>query len=146
LLGVGGEHRSDAVRHALADTGIQIVEDPFAGKARMGDGLGDVFDRWRTLAAPPTAVVCGSDRVAVAVLQECKRQDIAVPGQLSVVGYGDTELSRQVRPALSTVRVPACEAGTTLARSLLAQLDARFEPSPELHPKLVVRESTGTRA
>ena len=145
LLGVGGGHRSDAVRHALGDTGIQIVEDAFAGKAWTDGGLGDVFDQWRTLPAPPTAVACGSDRVAVAVLQECKRQDIPVPGQLSVVGYGDTELSRQVRPALSTVRVPAGEAGAALARSLLAQLDARFEPSPELHPKLVVRESTGAR-
>ncbi len=146
LLGVGGEHRIDAVRHALADTGIQIVGDAFGLKGGTGDGLADVFDRWRTLPAPPTAVACGSDRVAVAVLQECKRQDIAVPGRLSVVGYGDTELSRQVRPALSTVRVPAGEAGAALARSLLAQLDARSEPSPELHPKLVVRETTGACA
>jgi DNA-binding LacI/PurR family transcriptional regulator len=107
------------------------------------DRLGDVVDRWRALSAPPTAVVCTSDTAAVAVLQECQRRDIAVPGQLSVIGYGDSALSRHVRPALSTLRLPAREVAQALTRSLFAALEGRSEPLPELHPKLVVRDSTG---
>ena len=143
LLGLDSDRRIAAIRNALANTGIEIVFDFFGGSVMPSDRLGDVFDRWRTLSAPPTAVVCASDTAAVAVLRECERRNIAVPGQLSVVGYGDSELSRQVRPALSTLRLPARAVAQALTRSLFAALEGRSEPLPELHPKLVVRESTG---
>ena len=142
---IGGDRRIGAVRGALAGTGIDVVDDVSAGDANLGNGVGDALDHWLALPMPPTAVICGSDPAAVAVLLECERRKIAVPAQLSVIGFGDTDLSRQARPTVSTLRVPAQEAGRALARSLLAALDSRPDERPELVAKLVVRESTGPR-
>ena len=139
---IGGDQRINAVRSAIAGVGIDMV---LVGDGEAGSGVCDAFDRWLALPSPPTAVICGSDAVAIAILQECARRAIAVPAQLSVVGFGDTELSRQAHPALSTLRVPAREAGRALARNLFAALDGRPETPIELHAKLVARESTGVR-
>jgi LacI family transcriptional regulator len=142
FLAIGGDRRVGAVRHALAGTGIDIADNMPAGGSTMDNGAGEALDHWRAMPSPPTALICGSDASAVAVLHECDRRDIAVPAQLSVIGFGDTELSRHARPALSTLRVPARETGRALARSLLATLDGQTETPPELFAKVVAREST----
>jgi DNA-binding LacI/PurR family transcriptional regulator len=136
-----GERFADMVRGTLAGTGINIVGDIPACNSNAG--VNDAIDHWSGLSAPPTALVCGSDVAAVAVLRECKRREIAVPAQWSVIGFGDTELSRQAQPLLTTLRVPAREAGQALARIFLASFEGRSEAAPELLAKLVVRESTG---
>jgi LacI family transcriptional regulator len=143
LFALGGDRCVGAVRSALTGTGIELMGGLPASDSNSGSGVSDALDHWRTLPAPPTALICGSDAAAVAVLHECSRREIAVPAQWSVIGFGDTELSRLVRPALSTLRVPAREAGRALARSLLALLEGGSETPPELLAKLVARESTG---
>lgn len=142
LFAMGGDRCLGAVRSALVGTGIDILGSKPANDTNSGNGASDALDQWQTLPAPPTALICGSDAAAVAVLHECSRREIAVPAQWSVIGFGDTELSRLVRPALTTLRVPAREAGRALGRSLLAVLEGRSETPPELLAKLVAREST----
>jgi LacI family transcriptional regulator len=143
LFATGGERCADRVRGTLAGTGIDIVGGIPVGDSNAGGSVSDALDHWCSLLAPPTALVCGSDVAAVAVLRECKRREIAVPAQWSVIGFGDTELSRQVQPLLTTLRVPAREAGQALARIFLASFEGRSEAAPELSAKHVVRESTG---
>ena len=142
LFAIGGERCADTVRGTLAGTGIDIVAP--VGDSNAGSSVSDALDHWSGLPAPPTALVCGSDVAAVAVLRECKRREIAVPAQWSVIGFGDTELSRQAQPSLTTLRVPAREAGQALARIFLDAYEGQSEAAvPELFAKLVVRESTG---
>ena len=52
----------------------------------------------------PTAVLCHSDVLALGVLRAAEELGLAVPGDLSVVGFDDSPLARRVRPALTTVR------------------------------------------
>jgi len=91
---------------------------------------------------PPTAIVCGSDLEALAAVRECSLRGIDVPGEISVVGFGDREFARHARPALTTVRVSAAAIGTHAGELLLAAL--RGEPTSlvEVPLKLVVRETT----
>ncbi len=145
FFAIGGERRISDVRRALAGTGIDVLDDRAGDPSTLPLGASDALDLWLSLPAPPTGLVCGSDAAAVALLHECKRREIAVPEYMSVIGCGDTELSRQVRPALSTLRVPAREAGRALARSLLAIMDGHTKVAPELFAKLVARESTAPR-
>ena len=142
LHAMGNAHRLGAARSAIAGVGVDVSLVP---AAPTGCAVDATLDHWQALPHPPTAVICGSDAAAVAVLHECARRAIEVPARLSVVGLGDTELARQARPALSTLRVPAREAGRALAHNLLALLDDRPEAPPELLAKLVARESTTGR-
>jgi len=146
LLGVGGERVVDAVRAALAGSGIDLPGDPAIGASNSATAASDALDGWLGLPLPPTAAVCGSDAAAVALLRECARRAIAVPATLSVVGFGDTEISRQARPPLTTLRVPAREAGRALAVSLIAALKGRAEAPPDLSAKVVARDSAGAPA
>jgi LacI family transcriptional regulator len=99
--------------------------------------------KWFTLPNSPTAVICSSDAIALAVMHACACHGIEVPGRLSVVGFGDSPLARCVTPMLTSVRIPARGAGIAAAEYLLARLEGRVAIHAELPVKLAVRASTG---
>ena len=110
------------------------------------EALSEALKQWLGMPRRPSALVCGSDAAAAAALRECEAQGIAVPQQVSIIGFGDTELARQMRPALSTLRIPADEAGVAAADFLLATLRGEAFAVPKLGTKVVARESTGPAA
>jgi len=108
-----------------------------AGRRAMADLLDG--------GAPPTAVLCGNDLIALGALRALRERGIACPGAVSVVGFNDMPFVDEVQPALTTVRVPHHDLGARAARLLLDQLDGR--PATKLSKlpvELVVRGSTST--
>lgn len=97
----------------------------------------------------PTAVLCDSDAFAAGVLQAAYQLGLTVPQDLSIVGFDDTALAREVRPALTTVRQDITAKGKAVTDLLLKQMDAARSntvATPEhvlLPTELVVRDSTG---
>jgi DNA-binding LacI/PurR family transcriptional regulator len=89
----------------------------------------------------PTAVVCGSDAVAAAVLRAARRAELRVGKDLSVVGCGDSAAAALMDPPLTSVALPvAALAAHGVARLLgLEALTAVQPPAPEV----VARRSTG---
>mgnify|MGYP000202083844 CR=1 FL=1 len=72
---------------------------------------------------------------------------IKVPEDLSICGYDDTPLSRQLWPRLTTVRQPIYELGQTVAAALLRALNGSVGEEPQRPAlSLVVRETTMRRA
>lgn len=67
----------------------------------------------------PTAIFAANDDMAAAVISIAQKQGIAIPEQLSVVGFDDTQLATVVWPNITTVRQPINEMAE-LAISLLA--------------------------
>jgi LacI family xylobiose transport system transcriptional regulator len=100
------------------------------------------------LADPPTAVLCGNDMQALGVYEAARLAGLAVPGDLSVVGFDDITYARWCGPAMTTVRQPFTEMGAAAARMLLEQVAG--EPATrtriELATTLVVRGSTAPPA
>lgn len=98
-------------------------------------------------ARPVTAVVCEDDLMAAATYRACRQLALDVPGQVSVVGFGDLDLARCVDPELTTVALPAVALGRASAEALVARLAGSTEPPAgvpaTLHLPLVVRGSTG---
>lgn len=65
--------------------------------------------RWRAAAlleaAPrPTAIVAATDEIALAVIDAARHLDLAVPADLSVAGFGDSDASALALPPLTTIR------------------------------------------
>ena len=58
-----------------------------------------------------SAIFAANDMTAVGALAALRERGIAVPEDVSLVGYDDIPLSRDVTPALTTVRVPMVELG-----------------------------------
>jgi LacI family gluconate utilization system Gnt-I transcriptional repressor len=71
------------------------------------------------------ALFCSSDMVALGVLTEAQAQGIAVPGRLAVVGLGDLSFSRDLHPALTTVRIDGALIGSTAARFIVDRSQER---------------------
>ena len=129
----------DAVEEAGLDWDAVVVEDAVEHGTRRDAGRrlgGSLLDR----APRPTAVVAMSDELAAGVLDAAAERGIAVPDDLSVVGFDDTQTATSTRPALTTVHQPLVEKGRTAARLLL---DGAPPTVVELPTELVVRGSTG---
>lgn len=92
-------------------------------------------------------VFCSSDNLAHGVLIEAQSRGINVPNDLSIVGFGDQELSRAVEPKLTSVRVDRPALGKAAAKALLDQLEGR-EAGPRIIDigfEIIKRGSTQAR-
>jgi len=86
-------------------------------------------------------VVAAGDLIALGAIRALGRAGLAVPRDVSVVGYDDMLLSRLSTPALTTIRQDTREAGRLLVGSILDPLShADFD---RLQTELIVRESCG---
>ncbi|MBE7211083.1 MAG: LacI family DNA-binding transcriptional regulator [Gluconacetobacter diazotrophicus] len=108
-------HRTDLV---LSDG---IVPLSFAAGARaMARLLDDTTPRTR-----PDAVFAVSDLVAVGAAMECRRRELVLPDQLSLLGFGDFDIGRELVPPLSTVAVDfrdlGARAGVLVGRLLAGE-------------------------
>ncbi|WP_103955741.1 LacI family DNA-binding transcriptional regulator [Nonomuraea solani] len=93
----------------------------------------------------PTALVAFNDKMAVGALLAAAERGLSVPGDLSVAGFDDIDVSRATSPALTTVRQPLQEMGR-MAVTLLMRLLGRHTLEAlhvSLGTELVVRGSTG---
>lgn len=93
------------------------------------------------LADAPTAIFASNDEMAAGVLSVAHRRGMAVPGALSVAGFGDDALASFVWPPLTTIRQPTRQMGFQAADLLLAP--AQDKASREVPFELIRRESTG---
>jgi DNA-binding LacI/PurR family transcriptional regulator len=89
-----------------------------------------------------TAIFCYNDMIAVGALLACRELGIAVPDQLSVVGYDDVETARYVTPPLTTIHQPKLRLGEIAMQMLLDLLEGRSVQNQVLPTELVVRAST----
>ncbi|MFC7105102.1 substrate-binding domain-containing protein [Nonomuraea rubra] len=94
-----------------------------------------------------TGVICASDLLALGTVRAARRAGLAVPADISVIGYDDSALMNCTEPPLTTVRQPIDAMGRAAVDLLVAQIDKAVVPADELlfEPELVVRAST-TRA
>lgn len=91
---------------------------------------------------PPTAIFALSDEMAAGALRVAKDRGVAVPGQLSVVGFDDHEAAAPL--GLTTVAQPVAEQGERAAELLLSALgQGSVDPCHIVLPtRLVVRDTT----
>jgi DNA-binding LacI/PurR family transcriptional regulator len=93
-----------------------------------------------------TAIVCGSDMMALGAIRGVRSMGLNVPRDVSVVGFDDSPLIGFTDPPLTTVRQPVEAMGVAAVQALLDESDGVPTPGSELmfRPELVVRGSTGS--
>ncbi|WP_206002767.1 LacI family DNA-binding transcriptional regulator [Paraburkholderia polaris] len=135
--------RSTLERHGLAVR----PEHMFEGESTIGFGRRSLRSIWQSPCERPTAIICGNDHIALGVLREAEELGIAIPGELSVTGFDDLEIAKEIRPALTTMRVDTYEIGRLTAQYLLDVLDGkRPQHGHEVHALFQLRQSTGPSA
>ncbi len=97
------------------------------------------------IAAGHTAIVCGSDPMAIGAIRAARTSGLGVPERVSVVGYDDSPNMAHTTPGLTTIRQAIPEMAHAAALALTASDGRVPRCRGELlfEPELIVRASTG---
>jgi LacI family transcriptional regulator, galactose operon repressor len=133
--------RLDGFRQALAKAGIALPPTSIIPCDFTRDGGAAATAVLLAQAPDITAIFALNDSMAVGALAALRSRSVRVPEEISVAGFDDIPITRDVTPALSTVRVPMVELG---ARAVARALDPRAsEPRIEHLPtEVLLRAST----
>lgn len=141
----GLDRRRGFVRR-LDELGIEsqriVSEGPPPVTMREGiTSLTKLLERW-----PDTdAVMCVSDLSAFGAISYCIRNDIKVPEQISIAGFGAYDISEVSNPTITTIDVDAKNIGKCTAALVTNRLGLSERLGLIVNkPKLLVRESTTT--
>ncbi|WP_010534202.1 LacI family DNA-binding transcriptional regulator [Brachybacterium squillarum] len=99
------------------------------------------------VARGATAIMCGSDVMAAGALEAVRAMGLAIPGDVSVVGYDDVFWSALTNPPLTTMRQAVPALARAAVRAALSGGEGSRRPSRTevvVRPQLVVRGSTGS--
>lgn len=142
-----GPIRFKAFREVLAKHGLSFDERYLINAVddHVEDGHA-AARQFMSLPEPPTAIFAHSDYGAVGLLKGLQELGVAVPGQVSVLGFGDLFYHyRYFAPVpLTTVSQGVAEMGRTAFELLLARMqDGETRPRKVVVPtRLIEREST----
>jgi LacI family transcriptional regulator len=135
---VSTSRRDRGLRAALKRAGLGL---PKAYVKRGGPGreaARRITAELLALDEPPTAIFAASDIQAVGVAAVLEEAGVAVPRDVSVIGFDDIELARAV--GLTTVRQGLRSSGRRGAQLLLGQLDPAAAPPVDPAPALEIVE------
>jgi LacI family repressor for deo operon, udp, cdd, tsx, nupC, and nupG len=123
-------------RHAGVDS-PRVV--PTLYTVEGGQGAGGLL-----IDAGCTAVVCGSDLMALGAVRAARSRGLSVPRDVSVIGYDDAPLIAFTDPPLTTIRQPVAAMSHAAVSSLVSEIGGGTVPRSELLfvADLVVRRST----
>jgi DNA-binding LacI/PurR family transcriptional regulator len=141
---LAGLERLLGCQQALARAGI--TPDP--GLVRQsGWNIDEAYEAARILLAERrdfTAIVAGSDFMALGILRALLEEGLRVPDDVSLVGFDDVELSKYTVPPLTTVQQDRVSMGRGAVQQLVAMIEGTGEASPLILPtRLIIRKSTG---
>ncbi|GAA4842237.1 LacI family DNA-binding transcriptional regulator [Kitasatospora terrestris] len=130
LLGASPEEAEALVHHTL----FSVEGGHAAANALLDKGC--------------TAIVCGSDMMALGAIRAVRQRGLSVPQDVSVVGFDDSPLIAFTEPPLTTIRQPVEAMATAAVDALLEEVGGSPGQRSEFmfQPELVMRGSTGANS
>lgn len=98
-----------------------------------------------TRPQPPTAIFAANDLSALGAIAAIREAGLAVPADISVIGFDDIPAAAQSYPALTTIRQPLHPIGHAAVRTLCMLISGERPASPQitLPTEFILRASTG---
>ncbi len=112
------EDRVRGYTAAMRDAGLEDIAHVHRVTSEPWNEVHDAAFREMIRDLEPTACCCFDDDVAAWTTRVCHESGIAVPDELSVVGYDDSGMASQTWPPMTTVRIPLEEIGRSAVRLL----------------------------
>jgi DNA-binding LacI/PurR family transcriptional regulator len=139
------DHRAHAFIKALKKHGLKVnPEFTRTGNYRIPGGEA-AMNELLQFPLRPTAILTANDLTAIGALRAIHRYGLTVPGDFSVIGFDDIELSDILHPPLTTLRLSRQEFAEIFFNALEAM---RAHPHADgrqysIKTSLTIRESTG---
>lgn len=117
--------RLEGLRVGLEKAGVKVPDSHIFDGGFTRDGgyaaMNDLLD-----ADLPVTVVCVlSDVMAIGALSACRDRGVAVPGELSVAGFDDIPIVRDLHPPLTSVHLPLEELGVRVLELAMSEPSSR---------------------
>lgn len=139
--------RRDGYCQALIDHGLEVIPDLIVEGDFMesaGTAATEKLLR-RRKEFPFSAIFIANDQMALSARLALYRRGLAVPDDVSLIGFDDQPSSQYMIPPLTTIRHPAYQMGVLSSQAALAMLGGKLLHLPALPLELVVRESIAIR-
>ena len=139
------ENRLLGYKDGLQQNGFTFSEELVAaGDNSFGSGE-SCANKLLALSDPPTAIFAANDDMAAGVIRAADKLGIDIPGQLSVAGFDDISLARQIYPTLTTIRQPLSAMAERACLALIENLNegSQLHGTEVVPATLMIRESTG---
>jgi LacI family transcriptional regulator len=137
------QERFIGYNHALAAHHIstRYVEESGLNREEGYRAMTQLLQR----APEVTAVFACNDLTAIGAIHATRDLGITVPGDLSIIGFDNIDMAREITPPLTTIHVYKTWLGIFAVRQLLARALNPDQPKTitTIMTDLVVRESTG---
>lgn len=141
-----GVDRLNGYRDALLDHGLEALDELIAPGEYRFEQAYQATRQLLSLATRPTALLVCNERMTGAALQCLKDLRVAIPDDLSLIGFDDPAWASFYNPSLTTVRNPRHRIGTLAVEKLLASMKGPTPGGSANRPlmidtELVIRES-----
>jgi LacI family transcriptional regulator len=113
-----GRERLAGIAEVLSAAGTRLAGS--VDCAWEAESSHDAVERMLRTAARPTALICLNDRIAFGAYQALKEAGLAIPRDVSVVSFEESELASWLRPELTSIAVPHYQMGWRAVELLLA--------------------------
>jgi LacI family transcriptional regulator len=138
----------DERRRAVSDQITTVCPKAKVRVTASADGLEggrEAAAELLSTGAPPTAIICVNDIMAVGVMKELREHGLRIPEDVSITGFDNIKLAEFCYPALTTVHIPRDLIGHTIFTSLVPDESGHALEGREIviNPELVLRDSTG---
>lgn len=137
------KERRRGFQKALSAAGVEADPDLVVPGYYTVEGGAKAAAQLLAMRCPPTAVFASNDAMALGCLNELRRRNVSVPGQISVVGFDDIPMAALWDPPLTTVAVAMAAIGAAgVARVIRALNGVDGAPRAVIHPTQLVRRSS----
>ena len=145
---LSARERREGFTDALRDHGLELADDRVVTGGYTYESGFAGGEELLARTPRPTAIFASNDEMAAGVYRAAHNQGLAIPRELSVVGYDDGPIAARLMPPLTTVRQPMDELGRAAVQLAMASRErAAGTPRRErLTTQLIVRESTAPPA
>jgi DNA-binding LacI/PurR family transcriptional regulator len=118
-----GAIREQAYLDTLRAAGIEPLPNwRFYGNYNAPTGHSGALQLWK--AKPrPTAIFCCSDYIALGALKALQEIGVAVPGEVSLIGFDDIEAVSHTTPGITTVKQPLDDLGRKTVEILIDHIE-----------------------
>ncbi|RVQ68796.1 LacI family DNA-binding transcriptional regulator [Croceicoccus ponticola] len=132
--------RREGFKAAMKRHGLDVPAEMIAeGSYTFESGIA-AAERLLAASPRPTAIFASNDEMAAGALHVARREGMAVPDDLSLVGFDDSPIAAHIWPPMTTVRWPIRAMAKAAAMKLIDPLEAGAQPSQFLSD-LVERSS-----
>lgn len=99
-------------------------------------------NRLLDLSPRPTAIFASNDEMAAGIVFAARERGIAIPDELSVIGFDDTPIAAHIWPPLTTVRWPIVSMARAAARKLVGDMIGGVGDQPSMLPSMLIHRSS----